>query len=70
MISTYKKYIYLKYIFNILKVSLVFFVMIVIMNLFEEIKFLNNTSSVFFLPLFLPLLTAPSLFLKSLRLSF
>ena len=50
MISTYKKYIYLKYIFNILKVSLVFFVMIVIMNLFEEIKFLNDTSSDVFLP--------------------
>ena len=64
MISTYKKYIYLKYIFNILKVSLVFFVMIVIMNLFEEIKFLNDTSSDVFLPLFLTLLNAPSLFFE------
>ena len=64
MISTYKKYIYLKYIFNILKVSLVFFVMIVIMNLFEEIKFLNDTSSDAFLPLFLTLLNAPSLFFE------
>ena len=64
MISTYKKYIYLKYIFNILKVSLVFFVMIVIMNLFEEIKFLNDTNSDVFLPLFLTLLNAPSLFFE------
>ena len=64
MISTYKKYIYQKYIFNILKVSLVFFVMIVIMNLFEEIKFLNDTSSDVFLPLFLTLLNAPSLFFE------
>ena len=64
MFSTYKKYIYLKYIFNILKVSLVFFVMIVIMNLFEEIKFLNDTSSDVFLPLFLTLLNAPSLFFE------
>ena len=64
MISTYKKYIYLNYIFNILKVSLVFFVMIVIMNLFEEIKFLNDTNSDVFLPLFLTLLNAPSLFFE------
>ena len=64
MFSTYKKYIYLKYIFNILKVSLVFFVMIIIMNLFEEIKFLNDTSSDVFLPLFLTLLNAPSLFFE------
>ncbi len=64
MISTYKKYIYLNYIFNILKVSLIFFVMIVIMNLFEEIKFLNDTSSDVFLPLFLTLLNAPSLFFE------
>lgn len=64
MISTYKKYIYLKYIFNILKVSSIFFVMIIIMNLFEEIKFLNETSSDIFLPLFLTLLNAPSIFFE------
>jgi lipopolysaccharide export system permease protein len=38
--------------------------MIVIMNLFEEIKFLNDTSSDVFLPLFLTLLNAPSLFFE------
>lgn len=64
MISTYKKYIYLKYIFNFLKVSSIFFVMIIIMNLFEEIKFLNETSSDIFLPLFLTLLNAPSIFFE------
>ena len=64
MISTYKKYIYLKYIFNILKVSSIFFVMIIIMNLFEEIKFLNDSDSDIFLPLFLTLLNAPSIFFE------
>ncbi|MBD1141245.1 LptF/LptG family permease [Pelagibacterales bacterium SAG-MED39] len=64
MITTYKKYIYLKYIFNILKVSSIFFVMIVVMNLFEEIKFLNDTDSDIFLPLFLTLLNGPSIFFE------
>lgn len=64
MISTYKKYIYSKYIFNFLKVSLVFFIMILIMNLFEEIKFLNDTENYILLPIFLTLLNAPSIFFE------
>ncbi len=66
MITVYKKYIYSKYFFNFLKVSSVFFVMIMIMNLFEEIKFLQDSDSLFLLPVFLTLLNAPSVFFEIL----
>ncbi len=66
MISVYKRYIYTKYLFNFLKVSSVFFVMIVIMNLFEEIKFLQESDNIIFLPIFLTLLNAPSIFFEIL----
>ena len=52
MISVYKKYIYSKYLFNFLKVSSVFFIIIMIMNLFEEIKFLQDSDNLFLLPFF------------------
>ena len=53
-------------ILNFLKVSAVFFVMIIIMNLFEEIKFLQNSDSQIMLPVFLTLLNAPSIFFEIL----
>ena len=43
-----------------------FFVMIIIMNLFEEIKFLQNSDSQIMLPVFLTLLNAPSIFFEIL----
>ena len=46
--------------------SAVFFVMIIIMNLFEEIKFLQNSDSQIMLPVFLTLLNAPSIFFEIL----
>ena len=66
MISVYKKYIYSKYLFNFLKVSSVFFIIIMIMNLFEEIKFLQDSDNLFLLPFFLTLLNAPSVFFEIL----
>ncbi len=66
MISTYKKYIYQKYLLSFLKVSSVFFILIIIMNLFEEIRFLNETDNILFLPIFLTLLNAPSIFFEIL----
>ena len=66
MISVYKKYIYSKYIINFIKVSSIFFVLIIIMNLFEEIKFLQDSENFFLLPFFLTLLNAPSIFFEIL----
>ena len=66
MISIYKKYIYQKFFVNFLKVSFVFFVMIIIMNLFEEVKFLKDTDNLFLLPISLTLLNAPSVLFEIL----
>ena len=66
MISIYKKYIYQKFFLNFLKVSFVFFVMIIIMNLFEEVKFLKDTDNLFLLPISLTLLNAPSVLFEIL----
>ena len=57
MISVYKKYIYSKYIINFLKVSSIFFVIIIVMNLFEN-KVLQDSENFFLLPFFLTLLNA------------
>ena len=60
MISNYKKYIYKIYFYNLLKVSLVFISLSIIMNLFEEIDFLKETDNKVFLPLLLTILNTPS----------
>ncbi len=64
MITIHKKYIYQKYLFSFLKVSSVFFIMIIIMNLFEEISFLKDTDNLILLPIYLTLLNAPSIFFE------
>ncbi len=66
MVSIYKKYLYLKYFYSFLKVSFIFFIMIIIMNLFEEIKFLKDSDNFILLPLSLTLLNSPSIFFEIL----
>ena len=66
IIQIHKKYIYQKYFYSFLKVSFVFFVMIIIMNLFEEIRFLKDTDNFILLPFFLTLLNTPSIFFEIL----
>ena len=66
MVSIYKKHLYLKYLYSFLKVSFIFFIMIIIMNLFEEIKFLKDTDNFILLPLSLTLLNTPSIFFEIL----
>ena len=61
MISNYKKYIYKIYFNSLLKVSLVFISITIIMNLFEEISFLKTSSNNILLPLFLTILNTPSI---------
>ena len=48
MITNYKKYIYKTYFYNLLKVSLVFISLSIIMNLFEEIDFLKESEIQFY----------------------
>ena len=61
MINTYKRNIYNIYFSCLLKVSFVFLIMIVIMNLFEEISFFKETNNNFLLPIYLTFLNAPSI---------
>ncbi len=60
MITNYKKYIYKTYFYNLLKVSLVFISLSIIMNLFEEIDFLKESDNPILLPLILTILNTPS----------
>lgn len=60
MISIYKKSLITKFIFNFLKISLVFLVLTIILNLFEEINFFKDSNTYIILPVMLTLLNAPS----------
>ena len=61
LFSTYKKYLFLKFSKKILSVSLVFFILVLILNLLEEINFLKDSDVSFYTPIILTLLNAPSL---------
>ncbi len=60
MIKIYQKNLIFHFLRSLLKVLLVFFSLIVILNLFEEIKFFKNNEVNFFLPIFLTILNTPS----------
>ncbi len=60
MIYNYKKYIFKKFLLSIVKVTIVFTSVIIIMNLFEEIGFFKNSDEFILLPLYLTLLNTPS----------
>ena len=61
MIQNYKKNIFNLYFNCLYKVSFVFFILIMIMNLFEEINFFKETDANIFLPVYLTFLNAPSM---------
>ncbi len=61
MIFTYKKYILKEFLTSILKVLVVFFFLIVISNLFEEMSFVEKLNLNPFYPLYLSILNAPSI---------
>ena len=60
-ISLFKKYIFFLFMKNILKVGIIFFLIGVILNLFEEISFFKNYDVGFFFPITMSLLKVPSL---------
>ena len=65
MLKVYKKNIYKSFAICFLKVSLVFLVTIIIMNLFEEINFLKGEkNNVIFLSIFLTILNTPSVLIE------
>ncbi len=66
MNSIINKYLIIKFIKIILNTTLIFFTLGIILNLFEEINFLKNSSLSFLFPLTLALLYVPSLILDLL----
>ena len=60
-VSTYKLYILKKFTTKILLISAIFFSLVLIVNLLEEISFLKDSENTIFLPFLLSLLNAPSL---------
>ena len=59
MFKIYQKYIVYNFFNKLLFVTLIFFTLTIILNVFEEISFFKNTESSFLLPYFLTFLTAP-----------
>ena len=60
IVNTYKKYILNLFTKTLIEVILIFFALILIINLFEEINFLKNENVSGFYPVFLSLLNVPS----------
>ena len=59
MFKTYEKYIVKNFLTKILSISLIFFCLIVILSILEEISFFKNLNVNFFFPYILTLLNAP-----------
>tara|TARA_Y100000590_G_scaffold419884_1_gene522032 strand:+ start:1159 stop:2238 length:1080 start_codon:yes stop_codon:yes gene_type:complete len=68
--NTYKKYILNLFSKTLVEVILVFFSLIIIINLFEEINFLRDHDVSGYYPLFLSFLNAPSIFFDILPFIF
>ena len=60
MILFYKKNIIYTFLKNIFSVSVVFFSLVIIMNIFEEMSFFKDIDISFIMPIFLTILNAPS----------
>ena len=61
IVNTYKKYILNLFIKTLIEIILIFFTLILIINLFEEINFLKKENVNGFYPIFLSLLNSPSI---------
>ena len=68
--NTYKKYILNLFSKTLVEVILIFFSLIIIINLFEEINFLRDHDVSGYYPLFLSVLNAPSIFFDILPFIF
>ena len=61
ILNTYKKYILSLFSKTLVEIVLIFFSLILIINLFEEINFLKNENVSGYYPVFLSLLNTPSI---------
>ena len=58
--KTYINYIILNFIKKVFLVSLIFFLLILLLNLFEEINYFKDIDQILYYPLLLNILNAPS----------
>ena len=61
MIKSYQKYIIKTYLKSFLYITSIFFILILILNVFEEVSFFKDTSANLYVPLLLNFLNAPSI---------
>ena len=61
MISVYKKFLIVKFLKKLINVSLIFFSLILILNIFDEISFFENLNTNFLLPFYLTFSSSPSI---------
>ena len=59
MYNTFEKYLIKNFINKFLIISLIFFSLIIILSILEEISFFKNTDVKFFIPYLITLLSAP-----------
>ncbi|MDA8537872.1 LptF/LptG family permease [Candidatus Pelagibacter bacterium] len=64
MIKTYQKYLIKQFSSIVLQVSLIFFSLVFILNVFEEINFLKDSDVNFLYPLLLTFLNSPAVFFQ------
>ena len=60
LIKTYQKYLIQIFTSLLLKITFIFFSLILILNVFEEISYLKDLNTNFFQPIFLTILNSPS----------
>jgi len=59
-IKTYQKYLIKTYLYLLLQISLIFFSLVLILNVFEEINYFKDTNVNFLYPIMLTFLNSPS----------
>ena len=70
ILKTYKKHLLSKFTKKLLLVSFIFFILVLILNLLEEINFLKDSETNFITPVLLTLLNTPSLLREMLPFIF
>jgi len=60
-LKKYQKYIYAEFLKNFVLISFIFFCIVVIINIFEEIKFSEKYNTEIYYSIYLSIINAPSL---------
>ena len=61
MIKVYQKYLITSFLKTLLVVFFIFFSLVIILNIFEEVSYLRDTDTNLFFPIFLTFLNSPSI---------